>query len=203
MNGLTKRQVEILSFVRQFIAQNEYSPSLNEIKDHFGFASANAAAKHLTMLKRKGFLLAKPNSHRSIALPPKTKKDPLGIELPLIGNISAGKPIDVFAEIKYIQVTSIDSSWPKEIFLLKVQDNSLQDEMLLEKDLLIVETRSTPQQGETVVAIVNHHNTLIARYFCDGEYVKLMSHTTHHQPIILHLKDLAIQGIVIASLRNY
>jgi len=195
--------MDVLTFVRQFIDDHAYSPSLHEIKDHFGFASANAAAKHLTNLTRKGFLLSKPNGRRSIALPPKAKKDPMGVALPLIGNISAGKPLDIFAEIKFKHVTSIDSSWPKDIYLLRVQDNSLQDEMLLENDLLIVETRSTPSPGETVVAIVNTHNTFVARYFCDGEYVKLMSLTAHHQPIILHLKDLSIQGIVIASLRNY
>jgi repressor LexA len=203
LNGLTKRQVEVLSFVRQFIDKHEFSPSLHDIKDHFGFASANAAAKHLAMLKRKGHLFAKANSHRSISLPNKPKRDPAGITLPLIGQIKAGKPIDLFAEIQFMHVSYIESSWPKEIYLLKVQDNSLQDEMLLENDLLIVETRLTPSQGETVVAIVNQYNTFVARYFCDGEYVKLMSHTTNHQPIILHVKDLAIQGIVIASLRNY
>lgn len=203
MNGLTKRQVEVLSFVRQFIDRHEFSPSLNDIKDYFGFASANAAAKHLAMLKRKGHLVAKANSHRSISLPHKFKKDTSDFNLPLIGQIRAGKPIDLFAEIQFMKLTSIDSSWPKEIYLLKVQDNSLQDEMLLKNDLLVIEARSTPSPGETVVAIVNQHNTFIARYFCDGEYVKLMSHTTNHQPIILHLKDLAIQGIVIASLRNY
>lgn len=203
MNGLTKRQAEILAFVRQFIADNGYSPSLHEIKDRFGFASANASAKHLSCLKRKGFLFTKAHTSRSISLPVKSEGGSAGLALPLIGTISSGKPIDIFAKIEMIHVTALNVAFPELIYLLKVQDNSLQEEMLLQEDLLIVEANSNPKPGDTVIATVNERNALVAKYFCDGDRVQLMSLTARHQPISLARKDVSVQGILISLLRNY
>ncbi len=205
MNGLTKRQAEILAFVQQFIDRHSYSPSLSEIGGHFGFASVNAAAKHLNSLKRKGYLQAEPHRRRSISLPLQIRahSDPTSLAIPLIGVLSAGEPIETFAQITAIEIPSSMAINPEQMYALKISDDSLMEEMLLEGDILLVEARTDPQQGETVVAVVNQHDTLIARYFIDGDYIKLMSHTPHHQPIILKQSDLSIKGIVVASLRNY
>ena len=205
MNTLTKRQTEVLSFVQQFINSNRYSPSLSEIQTHFGFASVNAAAKHLASLKRKGVLAADPRRRRSISLPSSMPVESLSksIPLPLIGTICGGEPIETFAKIETVDVPLSMVPNPEQTYVLKVLDTSLNEEMLLAGDLLIVEARTEPLPGETVVAIVNHHDTFVARYFTDGDYVKLMSHTSQHQPIVLRPKDLSIKGIVVASLRNY
>jgi len=205
LNGLTKRQADILAFVQQFIDSHRFSPSLSEIQSHFGFASVNAAAKHLNSLKRKGFLNADPYRRRSISLPLETQTqiDPKIVQVPLIGILSAGEPIETFAQIATIDVPLAMVANPKETYALKISDDSFQEEMLLAGDILLVDTRTDPQPGETVIALVNQHDTLIARYFMDGGYIKLMSYTTQHQPIILKQQNLSIKGIVIASLRNY
>ncbi len=89
---LTKRQKEILDFVRQFIDRKGYSPSMEEIADHFEIASLNAVFKHLAALESRGFLRRDANRARSIELPPRAAS-PVQV-LPLFGYVAAGRPIE-------------------------------------------------------------------------------------------------------------
>ena len=99
MKGLTSKQTEILQFIQNFIDRNHYSPSYREIMHHFSFNSPGTVYKHLHTLKRKGVLTAEKQSHRSImpVQQPKVTNEGADMQLPLIGNLSIGYPLELFA----------------------------------------------------------------------------------------------------------
>lgn len=205
MKGLTKRQSDIITFIQDFIDANRYSPSFREIKNHFGFASVSAVFKHVGALKRKGIILSEPNRRRSLYLAetPVLKEVRPEIELPLIGIVSAGFPIETFSHTQSIAIPEFMVHVPEKTYVLRARGDNLQEEMISDGDLLIVEARENAQPGETVLALINHHDTIIKKYFPEGQYVRLAGHNPHHQPIILRQEDVVIQGVLVGMIRLF
>jgi repressor LexA len=205
MKGLTKRQSDILTFIQNFIEVNRYSPSYSEIKTHFEFKSTNGVSKHLKTLKQKGLLQSEPNCSRSITLtqPPAPKKITSDVEIPFIGTVKAGFPIETFTQFQTIAVPAFMVHSFENSYVLRVSGTDFQEEMIRNDDLLIVETRKNPNNGETVIALINDHDTVIMKYYLEGPYIRLANHNPHHQPMILRHEDVTIQGVVVAMLRLY
>lgn len=202
--GLTKRQKEILTYITDFIQRHQYSPSYREISKHFGYNSLGTVYRHLNVLKRKGMLQGEKNCSRSIVLtevpPHESSKE---IELPLIGQISAGKPIEMFAQSFMTVVPSNFVQLPESTYVLRVTGHSLHEEMIMDGDLLIVEACQSANPGETVVAIINKRDTIVKKYFPEGNFAKLSGHNVQHHPILLRHADLSIQGILKGLIRSF
>ena len=205
MKGLTKRQREILDFIEAFIDKHHYSPSYREIQQHFSFSSLGTVYRHIQVLKRKGQISAEKKASRSMALAHEaTKKETQGIvELPFIGLIAAGSPIEMFPRTQTLSVPNFLVHTPENTYILRAQGDSLNEELICDGDLLIVEARQEAHAGEIVVAIINQHETIVKRYFPEGQYVRLIGHIANHQPIILNHESLLIQGILVGLLRLY
>ncbi len=205
MKGLTKRQREILSFIQEFIHVNRYAPSYREIKHHFSFSSLGSVYKHVNVLKRKGALVSEKQCSRSLALTQATPvtKNQIEIELPFIGYITAGSPIEMFPQSQTLSVPESLVHAPEKTYLLRARGDSLQEEMIAEGDLLLVEARQEAHSGETILASINNHDTLIKKFYPEGDYVRLTSHNLRHQPIIIRHEDILIQGVVVGLLRLY
>lgn len=205
MKGLTQRQREILDFIKGFIADRQYSPSYREIMEHFGFSSLGSVYKHLTVLKRKGLITAERKCSRSVSL---TEEPTNGCGnadtlAPLIGHVKAGYPIETFAKAQMMTVPAYLASDPEKTYVLRAKGDSLTDECIYEGDLIIVEARQTARPGEFVVATVHHNETLIKRYYPEGQYVRLEGCNLHQQPLIVRNEDIDIQGVVVGLLRLY
>jgi len=205
MKGLTKRQREIVDYIQEFIANNRYSPSYREISQRFGFSSLGSVYNHITALKDKGALINQANIRRSI-LP--TSADDLsasktGVEIPFIGQITAGKPIHTFPQSKSITIPHSLVQIKEKTYALQVKGDTFHEEMIGDDDLLIIETRQEAYHGETVLALINEHDMIIKKYFPQGDFVRLVGSLARHHPIILRQKDVAIQGIIVGLLRNY
>ena len=204
MKGLTRRQREIVDYVQEFIGNNRYSPSYREIGQHFGFNSLGSVYKHISTLKRKGVLVSQSKASRSVApandAPPPSQN---GIEIPFIGTIAAGKPIQTFSKTQQIVVPHAFAHAPEKTYALRVQGESLNEEMIGEGDLLIVEARQHAYPGETVVALINGHDTIIKKYYPEGDYIRLVGVHSQHHPIILRQEDILIQGVIVSLLRQY
>jgi repressor LexA len=204
VSGLTKRQAAVLAFVDKFIKTNEYSPSFSEIQEHFGFASPTAVAKHIAALERRGFVHHDRYTSRSLTV--NHSREAVASEilkLPLIGSIAAGIPIQTHSQIESIALPGSLLAGTEASHLLKIIGSGFHEEMLLDGDYLVVATRVKPYVGETVIVVVNGYNTLIGDYFVEDSYIKLVSRTPHHQPMLLRQTDVVVQGVVIAVFRKY
>jgi len=202
---LTRRQKQILDYLTEHIDSYGYAPSIDEIRQHFNLGSLATVHKHLLTLERKRVIRREPNQSRSIELLPTTEFNRGGIvEVPLVGTIAAGEPIEAIAEEERIGL-------PEELlgagrtYVLKVRGNSMIDEQIRDGDFVIIEERQTAQNGQTVVALLNGSDVTLKKYFDEGNRIRLQPANPEVDPIYLDKKkdNLQIQGIVIGILRKY
>ncbi|MBI4481425.1 MAG: transcriptional repressor LexA [Acidobacteria bacterium] len=197
---LTKRQKEILEFIKAFVADQGYSPSLEEIGRHFGIASLNAVYKHLAALEERGFIRRSSNRARSIQIVSGSEG---GVELPLLGYVAAGRPIEAIPHAEPLKVPEALVSRSGPHFVLKVRGDSMIDEHIADGDHVIVAQRTTAQNGETVVALVQGEVTLKKFYREPDGRVRLQPANATLPSIILDGGDVQIQGVVVAVMRKY
>jgi len=205
MKGLTKRQQEVLTFVKDYIAQYRYSPSYREIMDHFDFSTPSSAAKHVHSLIKKGFLTNEKQTGRSLY---PVKKDSSGtslseIELPYIGFISEDCFIETFAQTQTLVVPSFLVCNPNDTYILRARGEALEKERIADGDLLIVEARSDAYDGEVVIATVEEKKILIKKYHPEGNTVRLLSQCNLLPASVVHQNELSIHGVLISLLRLY
>lgn len=209
MKGISVRQKEILQFVEQYIEKNRHSPSYREIGTHFGLSSVASVYKHIQTLKKKGMVLAH-RSSRSLALTQPTTLAPFSnpadlsqVEIPFIGTVAAGAPIQLYSHTQHVKIMRSLVRFPEKTYALRAVGNSLNEEMILEGDLLLVEAAHAADSGHTILALINGQDTLIKKYYHEGEYVQLVSLNARHDPIVLHEEDLQVQGILVGLIRSY
>jgi repressor LexA len=205
MKGLTPKQHQILQYIEQFIAQHHYSPSYRELMKHFNFRSPGTIFKHIQTLKRKGVLNGDPQVSRSI-LP--VKQTILAskineVQLPFIGNLSIGYPLELFIQPKIIEIASSLVRDVENTYLLRVQGELLADEGIYDSDLLLIEARQDVQAGEIILGLINQHDTVLKRYYPEGLYIRLESQHPNHPPLTLRHEHIAIQGILVGLMRIY
>lgn len=206
MKGLTKKQRDIVDFIKEFISTHRYSPSYREIMNHFGFSCVGSVTKHIQALKRKDILTSEKNCSRSLALKDSTPAPPPRsheIELPLIGTISAGNPIELFPHSQAVAVPEILIHDRHSTYVLRAKGSALEEEMIVEGDLLIIEARQKALPGETVIALINNHDTIIKQFHPEGTYVRLVGYNPHHHPIIVREEDVSIQAVLVGLLRAF
>src|SRR3954463_9695716 len=156
--AITKRQRQVYDFIADFVQTNQYSPSFEEIGESLGLSSLANVHKHISNLEKKGLLSRDYNRSRSIdLLPPKGRlKQSMsvntGMVLPLVGRIAAGQPIEAIERPETISLADFVRS--KEVFVLEVRGDSMQDEHILSGDYVLIEKSKTAHNGEIVVALV-------------------------------------------------
>ena len=198
---LTKRQKEILDFVSTFIDKNGYSPSMEEIAEHFQFASLNAVFKHLSAIEARGYLHRDSNRARSIQLSP---QEGAGVQsLPLFGFIAAGGPIEAIANPDTLQIPECFLPGPGKYYVLRVKGDSMIDEHIMDGDYVVIESRETASPGDTIVALIDSENVTLKKYYPEGEKIRLQPANDALSPIILDGKRVRIQGIVVSVMRKY
>src|SRR5215467_14559745 len=156
--AITKRQRQVYDFIAEFVQRNQFTPSYQEIGDGLGMSSLATVHKHITNLEKKGLLNRDYNRSRSIdLLPPKGRMKQAmavntGMVLPLMGRIAAGQPIEAIERPETISLADFVRS--KEVFVLEVRGDSMQDEHILDGDYVLVEKTKVAHNGEIVVALV-------------------------------------------------
>lgn len=204
MKGLTARQRSILDHIEEFIKNNGYSPSYRELMTQFNYRSVGSIHKHIQALKRKGALTAEERSSRSL-MPAVTPSAQFSSEVnvPFIGYIAAGAPIETFTHTKTLAVPAFLVHVPEKTYILQVKGDTLSEELIADGDFLIIEARQDASAGNTIVALINHHDTIVKRYYPEDPYVHLAGHNPQHKPIILRRENVLIQGIVTGILRLF
>ncbi len=203
--AITRRQRQVLDFITNFIRENGYSPSFEEIGHGLGLSSLATVHKHVSNLDQKGYLKRDYNRSRSIDVVPNKSRTktplPSPLEFPLAGRIAAGRPIEAPESPETISLADFTRS--KDVFVLEVSGESMQDEHIVNGDYVLVEKMQTARNGEIVVALVDGAETTLKRFFKEGEMVRLQPSNATMQPIMVPAASVAIQGRVIGVLRKY
>jgi repressor LexA len=205
--AITRRQHELYDFLSRFVSEKGYSPSFEEIKDAMGLNSLATVHKHVTNLEKKGLLTRNYNCSRSIDLvPPRGKlKQSMavntGVVLPLLGRIAAGRPIEAVENPETISLADFVRS--KEVFVLEVRGQSMQDEAILDGDYVLVEKTKTAHNGDIVVALIDSSDATLKRFFREGENIRLQPSNATMKPIVVPAASVEVQGRVIGVLRKY
>jgi len=198
---LTKRQREILDYLNEFIQQHGYAPSLEEIGKRFGLSSLATVHKHLTNLQQKGFIKRAWNRSRSVELMPSRL---LGrtVELPLLGYVAAGAPIEAIVGNETIDVPETLAG-NRDTYVLRVKGDSMIDEQIRDGDFVIVEDRKTAENGETVVALLSGSDVTLKKFYRENGKVRLQPANVTIEPIIVAAEQVQVQGVVIGVMRKY
>jgi repressor LexA len=199
---LTRRQKEIWDYLDDYIASHGYAPTLEEIGAHFELSSLATVHKHLTNLERKGLIARKWNLSRAIEITP-PQKTSKAIELPLLGRVAAGAPIEAIETNDVLTIPEEFVRRPRNAFALRVQGESMIGEGILDGDFIVVEKRPAADNGETVVAVVNGEATVKKLYRERGGKIRLQPANPQMEPILVKEKELEIRGVVVAVLRKY
>jgi len=209
--SLTKRQKEILAFIESFLDRHGYSPSLEEIGAHFGFASPNAAFKHLQALEKRGFIRRHTHAARSIELVKPADSvasdgaaaTPALLELPLLGAIAAGAPIEALEDVETIHVPS-DFAGRGSHYVLRVRGRSMIDEHIEDGDFVIVQQAAAAGNGDLVVALLDGENATLKRHYREPDgRIRLQPANPEMAPLFVAEDRLRIRGIVVGVMRKY
>jgi len=198
MNPLTKRQKEILQYISQYIDKHQFSPTYDEIKDNFGLSALSTVHEHITELVNKGYLRRDEKSPRGIYLVPKQKQY---MEIPLLGIIRAGKPIEAI-EIpnEFIRVVR-EPALRGNLYALKGEGDSMIGECIFDGDIIIAKRQSTAENGETVVAVIDDNEATLKKIYVENDSIRLQPANPKYKPFFR--KEVEIRGVVIKIIRNF
>ncbi|OGF31679.1 repressor LexA [Candidatus Falkowbacteria bacterium RIFOXYD2_FULL_35_9] len=197
---LSKRQSEILNFIKAFVQDNDYSPSYREIGEGLGLSSPATIHQHLQTLKSKGYLDIDPSSPRSLQMTSKVMKLGKSIELPLLGLITAGQPIEAIEENDTIAVPA-DLVTNDNAYVLRVKGESMIDEGIWDGDYVVVEHNPSPSNGDVVVALLNNAYVTLKKFYREKNRIRLQPANATMKPI--YCKDVAIRGVVSGIIRKF
>jgi repressor LexA len=200
---VTRRQREILDFIAGHLDAKGYAPSFEEIAHQFGFNSLATVHEHLTNLERKGYIRRAHNESRAIEIiPPKGQTG--ATELPLLGLVAAGQPIEAISGNDTIAVP--DELIPRRgrSYVLKVRGDSMIDEHIKDGDFVVVQERNQADSGQTVVALVHGDGATVKRFFREpGGWIRLQPANPSMQPLRVNERDVIVQGVVVGVIRKY
>ena len=200
--ALTRRQREVLDVIRDFISRNGYSPSLEEIGGSLGLSSVATVHKHVSHLVEKGLVRRVWNQNRSIELV-NGEAGGRAMDLPLVGTIAAGTPLEAIPTAETITVPADMVSGRGRTFVLRIQGESMTGEHIKDGDYVIIEERQTARDGETVVALVDGSDATLKRFFRDGATVRLQPAHPTMAPIVVAADRVHVQGVVVGLIRKY
>jgi repressor LexA len=199
---LTRRQKEMLDFLDGYIEQHGYAPTIEETADHFELRSLATVHKHLTNLQKKGLVKRDWNRSRALELVP-TDVKVHAVELPLLGRVAAGSPIEAVTSSETIFVPE-DMLGREETYVLQVKGDSMIEEQIRDGDYVIVENRRAARDGEMVIALLDGESVTLKKLFREGGgKIRLQPANARLKPLVVDQGRLRVQGVVIGVLRKY
>jgi repressor LexA len=201
--ALTKRQREILDYLADYIGDHGYAPSFEEIASTMGFRSLATVHEHLSNLERKGVIRRGFNESRAIEVLTRARA-PGVAELPLLGAVAAGEPIEAVEDRDTIAVPESMLPATGPTYVLRVRGDSMIDEQIRDGDYVVVHGRPSARNGETVIALLqNSHATVKKLYRERDGRVRLQPANAALDPIYVDANDITIQGVVVGVIRRY
>ena len=204
MEKLTRRQNDVLTFVKSYIVSHGYPPTVREIGKALNISSPATIHAHLSNLESKGFIKKEGSKNRAIELLVKNEFEPeneLVTEVPLLGKITAGSPIEAIEmPDEFFALPSYLLPKGKEVFTLKVEGTSMINAGILDGDIVIVERRSHANNGEIVVAMTDENEVTLKTFYKEKNHLRLQPENDTMDPIILD--NVVILGKAIGLYRK-
>lgn len=198
-----KKQREILDFISQYIQKSGTAPTLFEICDGVGVNAPSTVHEHIENLIIKRVLKKVPGKARSYEILNQKAVEwiPSSVEVPLVGYIAAGVPIEAIENPTELLTIPEDMVGTKRTFVLQVKGNSMVDAAILDGDFVVCEQVETADNGDIVVALLNQNFATLKRYFKETDHIRLEPANSTLNPI--RSKNVQIQGKVIGVIRKF
>lgn len=200
-NELTARQKELFDFLRDFFREKGFPPTLREMASHFGLKGPRGPQKTLNILERKGYIRKIPGESRAIEILGFSSSNIISI--PIVGRVRAGEPILAIENIE--GYFNLDRSFAssKDVFLLRVQGDSMIDAHIQDGDFALVKPQSSAENGEIVVALIEDEAT-IKRIFTERDLIRLEPANQHMEPIVIKKGEekVSLVGKVVGIFRK-
>ncbi len=201
MATLTKKQRQVLEFIKNFVCEYGYAPSYEEIARGLGLSAPSTIHVHVENLRSKGFLTKKWNANRSIDLAEPTDSRRVVVEVPLAGRIAAGEPLEAVQDIETIGLPP-DMVGRNQTFVLRVKGDSMIEDHVLDGDYVIVEKRPIIKDGDMVVALIRGTEATLKRLYKDRGRIRLQPANPAYTAKTFAERDVEVQGVVIGILRR-
>lgn len=196
--ALTKKQKDVLDFITEYVRENGYSPTQKEIQEHFGFKSLGSVQDYIKYLTNGGYLVNDSHSVRGL-MPSSTQQN--SEEIPLLGSIAAGIPIEAIENSETISVPT-NMLGKGQYYALKVKGESMIEDGILNGDIAIIKHDTQADNGQIVVAVIDNETTL-KRYFKRSKQIELHPANQKMKPIIIKDKECEIRGTLVGLIRTY
>ena len=204
MEKLTKRQEDALNFIKEYIVAHGYPPTVREIAKELNVSSPATIQAHLDRLADKGYIKKGSNKNRTIELMVQNEFNKTSeevIEVPLLGKITAGSPIEAIENPnEYFSLPAFLVPKDRDVFTLKVDGESMIEVGILDGDIIIVEKRNTARNGEIVVAMTDENEVTLKTFYKEKDHIRLQPQNSTMEPIILN--NVTILGKAIGLYRK-
>jgi repressor LexA len=204
MTKLSKRQQQILDFIKKEVKTKGYPPSVREIGEAVGLASSSTVHGHLARLESKGYIRRDPTKPRAIEILDAdftASKEKEGVvSVPMIGKVTAGQPITAIENVEdYFPLPKRLVSAEDQVFMLEVMGDSMIEAGILDGDYVIVRQQSSADNGDIVVAMTEDNEATVKRFFKEKDHIRLQPENSNLEPIIV--RNCTILGKVIGVYR--
>ena len=209
MKGLSAKQQDILNFMREFIDDHDYPPSIRDIQIGCNISSTSVVDYNLKALERLGYIRRDREVSRAIELLDRGARRARTVPVPIIGTIAAGQPIPVPDETRQIDYDNVFDATEDltrgrpNVFALKVRGTSMIDALVNDGDLVILEQTSSCDDGDMVAAWLKRENeATLKKFYREGDRVRLQPANSTMQPIYTDAANVAVQGKVVSVIRT-
>lgn len=198
---VSPRQRQVYDYLSRYVDAHRHAPTIAEIGAHFKLSSPSTVHHILTGLEREGLIRRIPNVSRGIEIVRQESEE--GPEIPLLGVVAAGQPIEAILTNETVHVPR-DMVGRGRTYALRVRGDSMIGDHICEGDLIVVQSRQTAENGQTVVALIDGTDATVKRFYKARDHFRLEASNPKYKPIIVKPTDrLNIQGVVVGVIRKY
>ena len=205
--AVTAKQRRVFDFIRRYIESNHEPPTIAEIGRQFQMSSSASVHAILIALEREGLIKRIPNVSRGIQIveeqpPPEAPTDESN-EIPLLGTVAAGQPIEAILSHDTVSVPR-DMQGRGRTFALRVRGDSMIDENIQDGDIIVVSSQKTADNGQVVVALIDGANATVKKFYREPDFIRLEPANPQFKPIFIKTPErIQIQGVVRGLIRTY
>lgn len=198
MSKLTKKQKQVFDFINTYLSENGISPTIEEIRKELKLKAVSTIHEHINSLKAKGYISKSKNSARSLSLIKEIK--PV-VEIPILGNIAAGQPIEAIENREdFISLVDPSIQNSKDYYALRVVGESMIDEGIFNGDIVVIKKQSVAENGQTVVAIIDDNEATLKKLYREKSRFRLEPRNQSMLPF--YRKEVEVRGVVVQVIRN-
>lgn len=199
---VTARQRQVYEFIYRYLETEKQPPTIAEIGKHFQMTSSASVHSILSVLEREGLITRIPNVSRGIEIV-KQQEGGEDNEIPLLGVVAAGQPIEAILAHETVSVPK-SMVGRGRMFALRVRGDSMIEENIQDKDIIIVSSQETAENGQMVVALIDGNYATVKKFYREPDFIRLEPANPQFKPIFIKTPGrLQLQGIVRGLIRSY